>query len=182
MTLIVNLFGQPGAGKSTTRAGTFHHLKINNVNCEEVTEYAKDLTWEKRHVTLGCQSYIFGKQHRNMERLIGQVDVLITDSPLLLSKYYGLKYPNPSLHPSFFDFVTAQFKQMGGLNYFIERVKPYNPKGRNQTEDESDVVGVELRKLLDDTGVAYKTIKGDSFAPSIIASDILAILQAKKAA
>lgn len=182
MTITVNLFGPPGAGKSTTRAGTFHHLKLAGINCEEVYEYAKKLTWTHRHGELGVQPYVFGKQLRDMEVLIGQVDVIVTDSPLLLSKYYGQKYPNPALHPTFFDFVTAQFKMMGGLNYFIERVKTYNPKGRNQTEDESDEVGIELRKLLDDSGIDYKVIKGDTFAPSIVASDVLDILGKRRAA
>lgn len=66
--LVVNLFGGPGSGKSTCAAGVFTLLKLSGVNAELVTEYAKDLTWEKRHVTLANQHYIFGKQLQRLKR------------------------------------------------------------------------------------------------------------------
>lgn len=40
-TLLVNLFGGPGTGKSTTRAGLFNTLKLTGVNSEEVPEHAE---------------------------------------------------------------------------------------------------------------------------------------------
>jgi hypothetical protein len=41
MTVVVNLFGGPGTGKSTTASGVFYHLKRDNRNVELVQEYAK---------------------------------------------------------------------------------------------------------------------------------------------
>ena len=41
MTLVVNLFGGPGVGKSTLRAGVFHKLKLKLLNVEEVIEFVK---------------------------------------------------------------------------------------------------------------------------------------------
>lgn len=41
-TIVVNLFGVPGAGKSTGAAYIFYRLKINGINAELVTEFAKD--------------------------------------------------------------------------------------------------------------------------------------------
>ena len=43
---IVNLFGAPGAGKSTGAAYIFSKLKLAGVNAELVTEFAKDKVWE----------------------------------------------------------------------------------------------------------------------------------------
>ena len=147
MTLIVNLFGAPGAGKSTTAAGLFHLLKVNGVNCEYVTEFAKDLTWEKRHLTLKSQPYIFGKQLRNIERLLGQVEVIVTDSLLLLSVFYGRKYAN---YPeSFYQGIIDIVSELNSINYLLTRVKKYNPMGRNQTEQESDEIAKELFQLLE---------------------------------
>ena len=40
--LVVNLTGAPGAGKSTGAAYVFSQLKMRGINCELVTEYAKD--------------------------------------------------------------------------------------------------------------------------------------------
>lgn len=45
-TLVVNLFGEPGAGKSTGAAYVFAMLKMAGVDAELVTEYAKDKVWE----------------------------------------------------------------------------------------------------------------------------------------
>lgn len=50
--IVINLFGAPGAGKSVASAYIFSKLKMKNINCELVTEFAKDLTWEKREFAL----------------------------------------------------------------------------------------------------------------------------------
>ena len=46
-TLVVNLFGVPGAGKSTGAAHIFSCIKMAGVNAELITEYAKDKVWER---------------------------------------------------------------------------------------------------------------------------------------
>ena len=94
-TIVINLFGAPGAGKSTTAAFLFGELKSMGLDVELVTEYVKDLVWDKRYKELSNQIICFGQQMRRIERLIGQVDIIITDSPLLLNAYYNKdKYIN----------------------------------------------------------------------------------------
>ena len=44
-TLVVNLYGAPGSGKSTGAAYIFAKLKMLGVNCELITEFAKDKVW-----------------------------------------------------------------------------------------------------------------------------------------
>ena len=39
--IVVNLFGGPGCGKSTTAAWLFNQLKERGINCEYVTEFPK---------------------------------------------------------------------------------------------------------------------------------------------
>lgn len=48
MTKVINLYGGPGTGKSSTAGMLFAHLKLRGVNCEYVQEYAKDAAWEGR--------------------------------------------------------------------------------------------------------------------------------------
>ena len=87
-TLVINLIGGPGCGKSTTAAGIFYELKKNGVDCEMSTEFAKDKTWEENQKVLNCQFYISGKQAFRLARVSGKVDVAVTDSPIILGAMY----------------------------------------------------------------------------------------------
>ena len=60
--LVVNLFGAPGAGKSTGAAYIFSKLKMAGINAELVTEFAKDKVWEESKAVFQNQAYIFGRQ------------------------------------------------------------------------------------------------------------------------
>lgn len=53
-TIVVNLFAGPGAGKSTGAAYIFAMLKMHGIDCELVTEFAKDKTWEHNSKALSC--------------------------------------------------------------------------------------------------------------------------------
>ena len=170
--LVINLYGQPSAGKSTIRADVFRRLKQMGINCEENVEYAKKLTWQKRNLSLQCQPYIFGKQLHELEVLKGQVDIVITDSPLLLSRYYSERH-NAPYPQSFLDCVEDVVAQQQTLNFFLKRVHPYSTAGRAQTEEQSDQVGTELQDMLDDLGVDYTVLNGDAKAAKIIVNRIL---------
>ena len=162
-TIIVNLFGGPGSGKSTTAAGLFHMLKINGVNCELVTEFAKHITWKEDFNTLKNQIYVFAKQHDRMFHLKDKVDVIITDSPIIM----GLSYCNWDLMSrSFEQLVVDEFNRTDAvnINYFINRVKEYNPSGRSQTEEEAKEKDMEIKTLLNKYDVSFQTIDGDENA------------------
>ena len=143
--LIINLFGAPGAGKSTGAAYVFSQLKAAGVNAELVTEFAKDKVWEGTKAVFENQAYIFGKQYFRISRLEGKVDVVITDSPILLSAFYNDN--DHVLGEEFDKLVFKVFDYYNRIDVFVHRVKPYNEAGRFQTEEESDAVSKE--KLID---------------------------------
>jgi ABC-type amino acid transport substrate-binding protein len=156
---IINLYGQPGAGKSTMAAGLFHKMKLRGYKVELVTEYAKDLTYEQNFKKLDNQIYVFAKQHQRIKRLEESgVDYIITDSPLLLSLIYG--EPNAKLH----DLVRYENYKFFNLNFYVERTKEYVPIGRSQTEEESDKIGEKLLKLLEAESAYFLKVKGDENA------------------
>lgn len=158
--LVINLFGAPGAGKSTGAAIVFAELKKRGVNAELVTEFAKDKTWEGNAMALGCQEYVFGKQSYRLARCKADVDVIVTDSPLPLSLLY---VSDPALlgDNAFQKVVMNVFNSYNNLNYYVRRVKPYNPKGRNQTEAESDALAAPLKKLINENDISCVEIDGD---------------------
>ena len=135
--LVVNLFGAPGAGKSTGAAYIFSKLKMAGINAELVTEFAKDKVWEESKAVFQNQAYIFGKQYFRISRVQGKVDVVIT------------------------------------MNVFINRVKPYTPSGRFQTEAESDELSNVMRAFLDDHGIVCAQYDGCKEGYDALASDIL---------
>ena len=156
--IVVNLTGAPGAGKSTGAAKIFSELKMLGINCELVGEFAKDKTWEHNLTALNCQEYVFGKQSYRLARCRNEVDVIITDSPLPLSIIYTkdekIKEPLTQL-------VMAIFNSYDNINFFINRTKPYNPKGRNQTVEESDALSKEIKELYQRLNISYTEITGD---------------------
>jgi hypothetical protein len=157
-TLIVNLFAGPGTGKSTIAAGLFYRLKIAGINCEYVQEYAKDRTWQEDWTALQCQPYIAGKQMFRVMRLLGKVDVVITDSPLLLS----LVYPSFGSTPAFDQWVLEAFALFNNLNIFLERDPEkhrYNASGRSQSEDEAMVIDQKVRGLLTNHSIEHSVVR-----------------------
>lgn len=155
--LVVNLFGAPSSGKSSAAAYIFAKLKMDYINAELVTEFAKDKTWEHNDMVLANQFYVFGKQAFRLDRVVNQVDVVITDSPLLLSNYYAGNDPTME---NFKRACVDLFKSYDNLNFFLRRVKPYNPVGRSQTESESDLIALRLVRMLDNEDVDYLIFDG----------------------
>jgi hypothetical protein len=154
-TLLVNLFAGPGAGKSSIAFDLMGKLKWSGVDCEFASEYAKDLVWEKRDKTFEDQIYIFGKQFHRISRLLGEVEVIVTDSPLLLTVVYGEKWP--ALCQLAFD----EHNKLTNLNIFVNRKKKYNPNGRIHTNEESQEIDVKVKTLLEINQYDYSVVDGD---------------------
>lgn len=156
-TIVVNLFGVPGSGKSTGAAYIFAMLKMAGVNAELITEFAKDKVWEENKTAIESQTYLFGKQSYRMFRCANKVEVIVTDSPLPLSILYNT---DAALTESFNQTVMDVFNSYENANYLLKRVKPYNPSGRLQTEHEADELESPLKNLLDTRSISYTCVDG----------------------
>lgn len=155
-TIIVNLYGAPGAGKSTGAAYIFYKLKQLGINVELVTEYAKDKVWEAHDEVFKDQCYIFGHQHFRISRLINKVNVIITDAPLMIGAYYS-----PEIYKKELTSIALKSFDNPHFNFFIKRVKKYNPKGRFQSESESDKVSEELNHFLIENNINFTVVDGN---------------------
>ena len=172
--LVVNLFGAPGAGKSTGAAYVFSKLKMAGVNAELVTEFAKDKVWEDSYSAFRNQTYIFGEQYFRISRLENKVDVVVTDSPLLLSSFYN---KNDMIYEELDALVDKVFKSYVNLNVFIDRTKGYNPVGRLHTESESNKLTDDLKVFLKRHNVCCTHYTGTQEGYDELTSDILTLLR-----
>ena len=155
-TLCVNFYGGPSVGKSTMCAHVFAELKWRGINCEMSREYAKDVVWEGSLDILDDQLHVFGEQYHRLHRLVGKVDIILTDSPLLLSLIYGKKLPQ-----EFRDLVLHQFNSFNNFNIVLTRQKRFNPAGRVHNEEQSHRLDDEICNLLKDLNVAYICLPGE---------------------
>lgn len=143
------MFAGPGAGKSTLASGLFHLMKLNNIDVELITEYAKDKVWENSAPVLQDQLYVFAKQHHRQFVLRGKVDYAITDSPIFLSLIYGYRTP------AFDDFIVESFNRYENINVFVRRTKGYKEAGRLQTREQAELIDRAIQGLLDKLNVPY---------------------------
>ena len=177
MTKIINFIGGPGVGKSTTALGVAYALKKRRLNIEYVAEYAKDVTWEGTHALLENQTHIFSEQFRRQFRLVGKVDFVVTDSPLLLSCVYHQYNHHKLAHPDYVElvkeFYLASYQQFDNVTYLVKGgVRPYNPVGRNQTAEEAVEVHNTVIALLEERALPYKEILPEDAGVDQVLADL----------
>lgn len=166
-TLIINLIGGPGSGKSTCASGIFYELKKRGIDCEMALEFAKDKVWEESTKTLDDQIYIFGKQFHKIWRLKDKVKVIITDSPLIVSIFY-----NKDKSEYFDKLVVEQYNRFNNRMYFIERNETYQENGRLQTKKEAEEIDKALKTILYENKIDFVSIKNE-IAVETIVDDVL---------
>ena len=120
-------------------------LKAKGVNAELINEFAKDKVWEENQTALANQAYLFGKQYYAMTRCQDKVQVIVTDAPLLNSVYYN---QDPLLGEEFNTMVRKINASYRNMDVYVNRVKPYNPNGRYQTEERSNEMADEIHRWL----------------------------------
>ncbi len=162
--LVLNLFGGPGTGKSTTAAATFAELKYRGINTELATEYVKAKVWEKHHALLNDQLYILAKQHRRIATLLTEVDIVVTDAPILLSLIYAAG--DQTLE----NLVLDRHARMNTLNVLLERVKPYNPAGRTQNETQARELDHQIQNKLGQHAIPYLRFPADEGIAALLAN------------
>lgn len=167
--IVINLWGAPGSGKSTTAAGLFFLMKINKFKVELVTEYAKDLVWDRHETMFGNQISIFAEQNRRLHRLLDHgMDFVITDSPLPLPSFY-----KPKSYFEHFDAMVAEtFHSYNNINYFLERVESFEKIGRRHNETESIRIAQDLRGFMDAMGLEYQCLEANPKTPEVIFQDL----------
>ena len=171
---VINLYGGPGSGKSTTAAGLFYKMKLKHMSVELVSEYAKKLLYANRlDNMLDQQEYIFAKQNAMLHVLRNRVEYVITDSPLLLSLIYASKdWPCVD---QFKDLVIATYNTYDNVNIVLNRPNTFEKEGRRHSELESKVVDDQVITMIKSCVLDYRVVDCDEYVvDSILNSDLLA--------
>lgn len=157
-TLVVNLYGGPGTGKSLMMAHLFAALKREGILSEMSLEFAKEVIWQQATPKiLNNQIYLFGVQHERIHRLLGQVDVVVTDAPLLANIVY-----DPDNNTDFHKLVLCEYHKMDNLNFLLRRVKKFEgSQGRVHDEHDVDELDVKTKSILNTYKIPYRTITAE---------------------
>lgn len=168
MLKVISLFAGPGAGKSTTAAALFNLMKRQRFSVELVTEVAKDWTYEK-NVRLGDQFSVLTEQNWRLQRLEGQVEWVVTDSPLPL----GLAYCPPKDADALEVMIDTFWHRYDNYPFILKRTsKEYQTFGRSQTLSEAQALDGLIANIAadfdadcfpvmdpDDPAVEYKILE-----------------------
>lgn len=148
---VINLFGGPGAGKSTLAAEIFAGLKRKGICAELVTEYAKELVFEESWDVLADQAKVLDEQYKRIARLVGKVDIAITDGPILLSRVY-----DHDDDKNVWNDALDAHNEFNNWNIFVKRTKPYEQRGRYQKEEEAKRLDTAIEMVLKCSKVPYE--------------------------
>lgn len=151
---VINILAGPGAGKSTLASGLYYRAKCRGWNAELVTEVAKDLVWEERNAALANQAYVFGRQVQRIERLKDRVDLVITDSPFLLSAIYA-----PKDYPVEWEAVVVKlWKSYSNYVALLERGPWFDERGRVHNLEMSLEIDRRIAALLVKHDITYTQV------------------------
>lgn len=130
----MNLLGRSGVGKSGLAGAIVGKLKARHFLAEQVTEYAKSLILDGNIAALKNQAFVLGNQYHWVERCIGKTDIVVTDSPTLLSSIYA----PPEYPQAFHDFVLWTHRAHDCVNFFLRRNDGAAYQNEVRVHDEAD--------------------------------------------
>ena len=159
-TLVVNAYAGPGAGKTTACLATVAELKKMGYVAEYVSEYAKELVYDNPQLLDGAlenQYAILKEQIHRLDRFMGGVDIIVTDSPILLNTIYGKDLPE-----EYASLIKELYGHYDNFNFFVKRGEDFVQEGRVQNQEESIQKDEEIKKLLKDNQLFFGTFNHET--------------------
>ena len=161
-TIVINISGGPGTGKTTIAAELFSKLKEKGYDVENVSEFAKELVWEGRSEAFNDRLYMHAEQNHRLMQMNGKLDYIITDSPLFLTSVYNSHYLKSKFSQSYnkmIDSVTKEtFNYYNNRTYYLERNSGYKTIGRRENRETALEIDKEIIDYLSKNKIKYKTI------------------------
>ena len=171
-TIVINIAGGPGTGKTTVAAELFSKLKEKGYEVENVSEFAKELVWEGRNEAFDDRLYMHGEQNHRLMQMNNKLDYIITDSPLFLTAVYNnyyLKDKFPKSYNQMIENVTLEtFKLYNNKVYLLDRNTGYKIVGRRENKNTAKQIDEALIKYLDKNKIKYKKLSLDNAVENIL--------------
>ena len=152
------LYGGPGLGKSVLATKLFSQLKIQNYDIELVSEWIKTWAHQKYEIKSYDQLYAFTKQLRKEDLCLnhGNIDLIVSDSPLLLNVAYSKKY-GCEYWSALQEMANLFECKFPSVHILLDRkgIK-YQNKGRWETKDEAAYMDLYIQQVLLSNNIEYE--------------------------
>lgn len=116
--------------------------------------------------TMKDQVYVLGKQYHRIKNALDVNDILVVDSPILLSYiYFKLNDLDKEINDKIFKDFTFELDrslQCKNVNILLTRdISSYQEKGRIHSSDESKFIQNSILDMLNENNVSYFKIKNE---------------------
>lgn len=152
----INLMGGAGCGKSITATNIRAKMGFAGYDIELVDEVIKDWTYIPR-IPASCDSFFLEASQIEKEdiRLRAGVDLIVSDSPLMLQYFYAKWHKVPLQKPMLQ--ASLEFEELyPSLHIFIERDdKFYSEVGRYETLEQAKEIDIAIKNVMRENHISY---------------------------
>lgn len=168
-SIVINLFGGPGIGKSTTANRLVGSLKTNDIDAVYISEYIKELIYKADSARISAsdreaarklldgslysQACIFQRQKEMLDIHVDQVPCVVTDSPLPLNAVY--LSDNSDKYKS--EIMRCFNEEYVNLNIVLQRdpKATFQEEGRIHNLEQSKAKDIEIVRFLRDNDINF---------------------------
>ena len=152
-TTIIGFYGGPGIGKSAAAWTAAAWLKRQGASVELANEYVKRWAWQGREITPLDELVVLGRQIAEEADLLGKVDFIVTEKPVLLDLAYCRIYQPDDITRAVEETIAAYYAHVASLghrhiNVLFRRTAGYDTRGRYENRQQAELVDAVAEQAL----------------------------------
>lgn len=153
-TKIIGFYGGPGIGKSTAAWTAAAWLKRRGASVELANEYVKKWVWQNREITPLDELVVLGRQIAEEADLIGKVEYVVTEKPVLLDLAYCRIYQPECITRAVEATIAAHYAHIASLGHqhinvlFKRTAQRYDNRGRFENRKQAQLVDQVAEQAL----------------------------------
>lgn len=149
-TLIIDIYGGPGSGKSSTAKMLSGLISSLGYTSETPEEYPKYLIHKEDYKSLENQIGIFREHKSRIDDLLGKYDFIISDSPTLMQNIYIKERYGKKEYKNLRKLVKLEHKKHNDkrVSFFLNRKHNFKEIGRVQNEEQALEKSKQIKEYL----------------------------------